>query len=136
MNKYVHWFRWWMILGFLATNFLAVPGIFWPAAVVDVIGVTPPVEPVWPAFGFLLSFLVSWFYMPAAFQPLGNLPTAWIAVFGRFLTCGFWFFLYPCFQPGPVPCLAYVDLILGSIQLVLLVLAVRTPSIPVSSTGA
>ena len=48
--------------------------------IADLIGAKPPIEPVWLAFGFLLSFLVSWFYIPAALDTLSNLPTAWIGV--------------------------------------------------------
>ena len=132
MNKYVTWFRWAMLLGFLVTNFFAVPGIFRPAAVADLIGAKPPVEPVWLAFAFLLSFLVSWFYIPAALDTLGNLPTAWVSVGGRFLTAAFWLFWYPHLVPGPTPCLWIVDLLFGFVQLLLLVLAVRTPQVPTS----
>jgi hypothetical protein len=132
MNKYVVWFRCAMLLGFVATNFFALPGIFWPAAVADLIGARPPDDPVWPAFGFLLSFLVSWFYIPAAVAPLSNRPTAWIAVVARLATAAFWYFGYAHFEPGPVPSLAVVDLGFGLAQFALLVMAVRTPSVPVS----
>ena len=130
MNEYSLWFRRVMILGFIASNCFAVPGIFQPAAVADLIGVPPPTMPVWLAFAFLLSFLVSWFYIPAAIDPIRNMPTAYLSVGMRFATAGFWLFAYPYFEPGPPPWLWKVDLVFGFVQLILLTLAVRRPSLP------
>lgn len=132
MNKHNDWFRWIMLLGFLVTNFFALPGILYPAAVADLIGAQPPTTPVWLAFAFLLSFLVSWFYIPAALEPIKNLPTAYLAVFSRFFTGAFWLWFYSFSQPGPAPVLWMIDFGFGAVLLVLLVFTVREPSTPVA----
>jgi hypothetical protein len=85
----------------------------------------PPRSPVWPAFAFLLSFLVSWFYIPAALRPLDNLPTAWLTVLSRFAGVLFWFLLYP----KTYALLGWIDLFFGIVQLLLLVMLIRTPSV-------
>ena len=130
MNEYGHWFRRVMILGFVVSNFYAVPGIFYPAAAADLIGAPPPIMPVWLAFAFLLSFLVSWFYIPAAIDPIGYMPTAYLSVASRFATAFFWLWIFPCYEPGASPWIWKLDLIFGIIQLILLTLAVRRPPLP------
>ncbi len=130
MNCQSDWFRRVILLGFLVTNFFAVPGIFKPAAVASLVGAPPPTMPVWLAFAFLLSFLVSWFYLIAAWDPVRNLPTAYLSVLSRFVTAGFWLSIYSCFQPGDAPLFWKIDLTFGFVQLILLVWTVRKPSIP------
>jgi hypothetical protein len=121
-----------MILGFILSNFFAVPGIFHPGAVADLIGVPPPAMPVWLAFAFLLSFLVSWFYLPAALDPLGNLATAYLSVAARFVFAGFWILIYPWQSDGgSIPWIWMLELTLGLVQLFLLIMTVRKPSVPV-----
>lgn len=124
------WFSRSMWLGFVATNFFALPGIFFPVAAARLMGAPAPSEPVWLAFAFLLSHLVSWFYIPAAIDPLRYLPTAYLSVAGRFATVLFWLCIYPYYEPGASPWIWKLDLAFGVIQLVLLIRTVRTPSVP------
>ncbi len=131
LNTYRIWFCRALILGFIISNFFAIPGIFYPQAVADLIGVEPPTQPVWLAFAFLLSFLVSWFYIPAAMNPLGNLPTAFLSVVARFVFAFFWICIYPLkTETGAVPWIWGVELGLGALQLFLFIKAIRKPSIP------
>ena len=121
-----------MILGFIVSNSFAIPGIFYPQAVADWIGVEPPTQPVWLAFAFLLSFLVSWFYIPAAMNPRGNFPTAFLSVVARFGFAFFWICIYPLkTETGAVPWIWALELGLGVLQLFLFTKAVRKPPIPV-----
>lgn len=119
-----------MILGFVVNNFFAIPGILFPSTVADLIGTPPPVAPVWLAFAFLLSFLVSWFYIPAAIDPVAYMPSAYLSVLSRFATAFFWLVIYYRFESGPSPFLWKIDLVFGVVQLVLLTLAVRRPQLP------
>lgn len=66
MHERVCWFRGAVILGFLITNFFAIAGIFAPWAVLTLLDLPLTTSPVWPAFAWLLMFLVSWFYIPAS----------------------------------------------------------------------
>ena len=131
LNTYQIWFGRALILGFLVSNFFAIPGIFRPEAVADLIGVQPPTQPIWLAFAFQLSFLVSWFYIPAAFDPIGNLPTSYLSVMARFVFAFFWIFIYPNkAETGIVPWVWMLELGFGIVQLFLLIMAVRKPSVP------
>ena len=103
-------------IGFLITSFVAVPGIFCPGAVLDFMGGRPPVQPVWPAFGFLLSFLVSWFFLAAASDPMNNLFTARLSILSHFIWAGFWYWGYPAFEGSTAPWWWVVELIIGIVQ--------------------
>ena len=131
MNTHGIWFGRALILGFIISNFFALPGIFHPQSVADLIGVEPPTQPIWLAFAFLLSFLVSWFYIPAAWDPLGNLPTSYLSVAARFVFAFFWICIYPFkTETGVIPWIWALELGLGVVQLFLLIMAVRKPSVP------
>jgi hypothetical protein len=121
MHTSFTWFRWIVLAGFLFTNFLALPGIFVPGAVLDLLGLRLATQPIWPAFAFLLMFLVSWFYVPAALDPLRFWTTAILSVASRFAYAGFWLLLYPRFTDAGAPWIAFVELLLGGLQLILLV---------------
>jgi hypothetical protein len=128
-------FRWVMLLGFIEANFFALPGIFWPAAVADVIGARPPANPVWLGFAFLLIFLTSWFFLPAAFNPFRYQPTAVLSVLTRFVWAIAWLFLYRRFEAGPAPWIWILDVVFGVAQALLLrrVLGVSLPAPPRAS---
>ncbi len=49
---------------FCVTAWFAIPGTFWPHAVLDVLHIPVPRELVWAAFAFQLAFLVSMYTLP------------------------------------------------------------------------
>lgn len=126
MNTEWIWVRRSLLLGFLVTNFMAIPGIFQPEAVLSMIGARPALAPVWPAFAFLLQFLVSWFLLPAAIAPTRYLPTVYLCVFSRFGYAFFWLCLYRCESPGTAPWIWRLELLLGVWQLILALKAAQT----------
>ena len=127
MNAWYSLLRWVLVLAFLATASYAVPGIFLPGAAADLIGVEPPAVAVWPAFAFLLTFLVSLFHLVAAWNPFENLITVWLSVAARLAGALIWFCLFPGW-----PVVGWIDLAFGLVLSLLTILAVRTPSIRVA----
>jgi hypothetical protein len=125
MHTSVTWFRWAVLLGFLITNFFAIPGIFVPGAVLTLLGLPLATSPVWPAFAWLLTFLVSLFYVPAAVAPLQHWPTAVFTVLSRFAFAAFWYWQFPLLTHKPAPWIWWLELTLGALQFVLLMLVRR-----------
>ena len=113
-------FRWVTLLGFVEINFFALPGIFWPGAVADVVGARPPASPVWLAFAFLLIFLTSWFFIPAALDPIRYRPTAVLSVAVRFVWAIAWLLIYRWFEIGPAPWIWIFDVVIGVAEALLL----------------
>jgi hypothetical protein len=132
LNRNLEWFRWFTLSGFVITNLWALPGIFHPEVALEFVGAQPTIAPVWPAFGFLLMFLVSWFALAAAYDPLGYLPTCWMTVWSHFASAGFWIVLYPCVTSHAIPWLGPFEIVFGLFQLVLLASAVKYSSQPVA----
>jgi hypothetical protein len=130
MNASWNALRFVLVVGFLATNVVAVPGVFAPAPVVELLGARPPTEPIWPAFAFLLTFLTSWFFIPAALDPLGNPMTIRLSIAARFVWAGFWYCGYSSFEHGSSPWWWIVELAFGAVQFGLLLHAQRNPSLP------
>lgn len=122
-----------MFAGFLITCFVAVPGIFRPAAVLDFMGARPPVQAVWPAFAFLLSFLVSLFFLVASCDPQGNLATTRLSILSRFVWAGFWYCWYPKFEASSAPWWWLVELSLGIVLFILFANAQRDASVRTAS---
>ena len=83
MNKYAVWFRRAVWGGVVANWVLAVPAIFAPEKVLDLLGLRPTADPVWTAFAALLLFLLSLFYIPGANHPHRYRFNAWLAVLAR-----------------------------------------------------
>lgn len=122
--------RWALVAGFVATAFVAIPGIFLPAPVAEFLGARLPTSPIWPAFGFLLTFLTSWFFLAAAHDPTGNLGTVKLSVAARFIAAAFWSIGYSCIESGPIPWWWLVEFSIGVIQLALLLWAERDQPLP------
>lgn len=118
-----------MFVGFLITGFVSVPGIFHPASVLDFMGARPPVQPVWAAFAFLLSFLVSLFFLVASCDPQGNLATTRLSIFSRFVWAGFWYWGYPAFEGSTAPWWWVMELALGIVLFCLFANAQRDASV-------
>ena len=123
MHVYAKWFRRVVIVGILVNLFFALPGTFWPAAVLNWFSIDPGNEPIWPAFAALLLMLLSMFYIPAAADPVRYEAIAWLTVLSRIASALFFFALW-----REYPFLGSVDLTLGLTQGVLLYLTLRQRS--------
>jgi hypothetical protein len=111
------WFSRAMWLGILANCLLAIPGIFWPNAALQLLGQTPDLEhPVWPAFASLLLVLLSLFYIPGALDLRRYKATAILSVLARLAGVVFFLRLWP----GLYPAFGYLDLLFLLIQVPLL----------------
>jgi hypothetical protein len=107
VNKYAVWFRWAVFVGILQDWLLATPGVFFPNAVVRLVGVPPLEQPIWGAMASLVLLLLSFAYIPGAIDPYRYPPLAVFTVLARAAGVVFFFFLYP----GQLPALfGYIDL--------------------------
>lgn len=120
MNCLATCFRWVVVVGILVNFSFALPGIFIPNAVFHLLRIPPTLDPIWPAFASVLLFLLSLFYLPGAVNPFRHTSSAWLSVLARF--AGVFFFF--CLWPG-VPLFGLIDLTFGTIEGVLLFLALR-----------
>jgi hypothetical protein len=129
VNKFAHAFRWAVIAGILQDWFFALPGIFIPAAVLQLAGAEPVTTVVWPAYACLLLMLLSFFYIPAAVDPLRYSSFALFTVMARLGGVFMFFILYPGAFP---PLFGYIDLTLTLLQGTLLALTLITagPAVP------
>jgi hypothetical protein len=125
MNKYAHWFRWFVVLGILQDWFFALPGMFIPNAVLGAAHTAPALRPVWVAYACLLLALLSLCYIPAAIDPLRNVPLAVLTVLARVAGVLLFFVVYPGQFP---PLFGYIDLTLAVLQGGALCLALRSQS--------
>lgn len=120
MNAYAVRFRWAVVVGILVNLTFALPGIFIPNAVLDLVGYEPAYQPIWPAFACVLLLLLSLFYLPAAVDPLRSRALAWLTVVSRLTGAVFFLLLWRAF-----PLFGGIDLVFGVVQGVLLFLAQR-----------
>jgi len=121
MNKHAKWFKWAVWIGILADWLLALPVIFAPEAVLDLLGLRATQDPIWTAFAALLVFLLSLFYIPGANKPYRYRLNAWFAVFARPPGVIFFLILYPDLYPP----FGLLDGALFLIQFPLLLLTMR-----------
>lgn len=121
MNHCAAWFRRTVIIGILINLFFALPGIFVPNAVVDLVSIDPARDPIWLAFSANLLLLLSLFYIPAAINPFRYSYAAVLTVFARF--SGAIFFLWIWDEGARI--FGYLDLTLGVVQGLLLFFAFR-----------
>ena len=124
MNRYAEWFRRIVFLGILVNLFFALPGTFIPNPVLELVGIEPARDPVWPAFSSSLLILLSLFYIPAALDPLRNRAAAILTVFARVSGAVFFLLLWPHGAEG-VRTFGYLDLVFAIVQGTLLFLAFR-----------
>jgi hypothetical protein len=122
-NHWVRWFQVAMWLGILQDFVLAFPTIFWPAQMLTLLGQTAPVDTTWVSFASAVLVVLGAMYIPAAWNPYRYPWTAWLAVMARPPGVIFFFFLYA----GTYPVFGWVDLILTSLQLPLLLLTFFAP---------
>jgi hypothetical protein len=108
-------------VGILADWALAIPILFAPEAVLDLLSVRQTHDPVWTAFAVMLVVLRSVFYIPAASLPYKYRFNAWLAVFTRLATALFFLVLWR----DSYPALGLLDGALFAVQLPLLLAAMR-----------
>jgi hypothetical protein len=122
LNRYAVWFRWAVFVGILQDWLPAIPGIFFPNAVVTLIGLPALELPIWGAFAALALLLLSLVYIPGALDPYRYPPLALLTVLARVAGVVFFFFLYPGQLP---PIFGYIDLTFAVVQGALLYLVWR-----------
>ena len=115
------WFKRVLWVGILANFGLAVPTLFAPGRMIDLIGLPPATPLLWPQFAGLLLILLSIFYMPAGIDFMRYRATAWSAVGSRL--AGVIFFVG--FQSREYHMLGYFDLVFLVPEAILLTLALR-----------
>jgi len=121
VNSAAIWFRRAVWLGIVADWLLALPAIFAPEKLLDLLGFRATADPMWTAFGGLLVFLLSLFYIPGANQPYRYRFSAWFAVLARLP--GVVFFLV--LNPGLYPAFGFFDGGFFVLQFPLLLLVMR-----------
>ena len=121
-REYATWWGFAVALGIVANCVLAIPGMFWPNAVLELGGATPDLEhPIWPAAASMLLILLSIFYVPGAIDPDRYTATAWCSLLAR--ASGATFFLV--YWPHVLPLMGYIDLFFLIVETPLLILALR-----------
>jgi len=120
-STYALWFKRAVWLGIIADWVLAIPVIFAPERILDLLGLRPTQDPVWTAFAALLVLLLSLFYIPGANRPDRYRFNAWLAVFARPPGVIFFLVLYPDLYPP----FGLLDGALFLIQFPLLLLTLR-----------
>ncbi|WYM00553.1 MAG: hypothetical protein HEQ19_14510 [Gloeotrichia echinulata CP02] len=129
MNKYAVWFRRIVWLGILQNWLIAVPAIFAPTWLLELLHQRPTQGPVWSSFAGLLVFLLSLFYIPGANDPYRYTANAVLAIIARLHGVIFFFFIYP----NVYPTFGIIDLVWVLFQLPLLILTMLNnpePSTP------
>ena len=116
------WFKRVLWVGILANFALAVPTLFAPGRMIDLIGLPPATPLLWPQFSGLLLILLSIFYMPAGVDFVRYHVTAWSAVGARL--AGVIFFVG--FQSREYHMLGYFDLVFFVPEAIFLTLATRS----------
>jgi hypothetical protein len=109
-------------LGILFDWLVGLGGTFAPEATVDRLG--PPLAPAdraWAAFAFMLTFLLSLFFVPGARDVDRYRVSVWLAVGSRLPQAAFFLLLYP----GQYPSLGLVYLLLLVVQAPLFLLLRR-----------
>ena len=122
-NRWARWFQVVMWLGILQDFVLAFPTIFWPAAMLAALRQTVPLDTAWVSFAATVLVVLGAMYIPAAWNPYRYPWTAWLAVLARPPGVIFFFMLYA----GTYPVFGWVDLVLTSLQLPLLLLTFFGP---------
>ncbi|MCC6510914.1 MAG: hypothetical protein IT423_17565 [Pirellulaceae bacterium] len=119
------WFRWSVAIGWFLTVAYAAPGILHPTSVAEFLGAQPPYETVWPAFGFLLTFLAMLFAWPVLVNPLRYEFNAIVGIISRFAFFIYWFWVYPQPIGEATPWVAWLELAMGIVQTLLYTFARR-----------
>lgn len=85
------WFGRVMWVGIIANLALALPTLFYPAQMIEMVRLPAVSPPMWVAFSGMLLILLSGFYVPAAIDPIRYWTNAWLAVAARLAGTAFFF---------------------------------------------
>ena len=80
---------------FCVTAWFAIPGTFWPHAVLDVLHIPVPRDLVWAAFAFQLVFLVSLYSLPVIFDCRRYAFNALLCGYIHIALALYWWVMYP-----------------------------------------
>ena len=129
MNKYATWFGRVVWLGILANFSFAVLAFLKPNDLLAFLQLGSVESTVWLFNYSVLLVMLSCFYIPAALDPFRYLVSAWLLVAARLIPATTFFVgVYVSYMAKGFLTLGIVDSTVGVIELVLLVLALRTAS--------
>jgi len=92
-NRFLPWFRMAMWLGILANLAFAIPAVINPDALLTWLSLPPADPTIWLRDAGGLLFFLTLLYVPAAQNPFRYKFNAAVAVSGRLLFAGFWFWM-------------------------------------------
>lgn len=127
-NSWANAFQVSMWLGMAQNVVLALPAIFAPATVLRLLGQRVPYDLTWVTAAALVLMFLAAMYAPAAWNPLHYRWAAWLSILAR--VPGVLFFWH--WHPGIYPVFGWIDLLMVTVQLPLWLLALNTPSHPMS----
>lgn len=131
-NQWAICFQWSLWIGIIQDFVLGVPAVIWPVETLQRLGQPTPGDPVYVSFAAVTLLILGTMYIPAAISPYRNLWLSWFSVLARPPGIVFFLVLYP----NVYPMFGYIDAILSSIQIPLLILALYArPLVPFKETG-
>ena len=134
MNTYEKWFGGVVLVGVLFNLWFAIPSLFFPSYIVNVIGINPDFDTIWMRDAGMLLIAGSVFHALTARAPQRFLAFAWLVVGSRFFGAAVWFevwqfdVLNSTSQPDLFRTFFIADLAFGVITGVLLYLGSRSRS--------
>ena len=134
MNTYEKWFSGVVLVGVLFNLWFAIPSLFFPSYIVNVIGIDPDFDTIWMRDAGMLLIAGSVFHALTARSPQRFLAFAWLVVASRFFGAAVWFevwrfdVLNSTSQPDLFMTFFIADLAFGIITGVLLYLGSRSRS--------
>ena len=132
MNTYQKWFSGVVLVGVLFNLWFAIPSLFFPSYIVNVIGIDPDFETVWLRDAGMLLIAGSVFHALTARAPQRFPAFAWLVVGTRFLGAAVWFEVWlfdvlgSTSQPELFMIFFVADLSFGIVKGVLLYLSFRS----------
>ena len=93
---------------------VAVPALFSPTTILELLRIEATATPIWVSFTANLLILLSLFYIPAAIDPVAHKYTASLAVLARWAGAGFFTAAVYVFGESPsYLILGLIDLMFG-----------------------
>ena len=120
---------------FCITAWFAIPGTFWPHAVLDVLHIPVLRDLVWAAFAFQLAFLVSLYSLPVILDWRRYLFNALLSGYVHIALALYWWLMYPWQTGFSAVGMGFGELVMGVAILGLLSL-IWTSAIPQATSSA
>ena len=103
-----------MWIGIAVNITVAVPALFSPNTILELLTIPAAATPIWVSFTANLLILLSLFYIPAAIDPVAHKYTASLAVLARWAGVGFFTAAVYVFGESPsYLILGLIDLMFG-----------------------